>query len=181
MELYNCKKNTKMNIKVYNKAVVIILLALAYFKTTYGQEVTENRILNTSSEIQNLINSKNYVFVAQTAFPIGGRAINLTSPYHVTVSGDTVASDLPYFGRAFVASINPSDGGIRFTSTNSNYKVKGRKKGGWEIIILPKDSKDVRQMFLSVSESGYGTLQVVSNNRQQISYNGYVKERKGRV
>ena len=170
-----------MNIKAYLKAIVIILLALAGFTTTYGQEVNENKNLKRSSEIQDLINSKNYVFVAQTAIPIGGRAINLTSPYEVRVSGDTVASDLPYFGRAFVAPMNPSEGGIRFTSTNFNYKVKGRKKGGWDISILPKDSKDVRQMLLTVSESGYGTLQVVSNNRQQISYNGYVKERKGRV
>src|SRR5215212_1991143 len=170
-----------MNMKAYNKAIVIILLALAGFKTTYGQEVNENKNLKRSSLIQDLIDSKNYVFVAQTAIPIGGRAINLTSPYEVRVSGDTVASDLPYFGRAFVAPINPSDGGIHFTSTNFNYKVEGRKKGGWDIEILPKDSKDVRQMHLTLSESGYGTLQVVSNNRQQISYNGYVKERKGRV
>ena len=170
-----------MNIKAYNKAIVIILLALAGFKTTFGQEVNENKNLKKFSQIQDFINSKNYVFVAQTALPIGGRAINLTSPYEVRVSGDTVASDLPYFGRAFVAPINPSDGGIHFTSTNFNYKVKGRKKGGWDIAILPKDSKDVRQMLLTVSESGYGTLQVVSNNRQQISYNGYVKERKRRV
>ncbi|HEX8278408.1 MAG TPA: DUF4251 domain-containing protein [Segetibacter sp.] len=169
-----------MNIKAYNKAIVIILLALAGFKTTYGQEVNENKNPKFS-QIQDFINSKNYVFVAQTALPIGGRAINLTSPYEVRVSGDTVASDLPYFGRAFVAPMNPSEGGIHFTSTNFNYKVKGRKKGGWDIAILPKDSKDVRQMLLTVSESGYGTLQVVSNNRQQISYNGYVKERKGRV
>lgn len=170
-----------MNIKALNKATVIILLALAGFKTTYAQEANENKSLKASYEIQNLIVSKNYVFVAQTVLPLGGRVINLTSSYHVRVSGDTVASDLPYFGRAFVAPINPLEGGIHFTSTNFIYKVKERKKGGWDIAILPKDAKDVRQMLLTVSESGYGTLQVLSNNRQQISYNGYVKERKGRI
>ncbi len=170
-----------MDIKALNKAIVIILLALAGFKTTYAQKANENKSVKASSEIQNLIVSKNYVFVAQTVLPLGGRVINLTSSYDVRVSGDTVASILPYFGRAFVAPINPSEGGIHFTSTNFIYKVNGRKKGGWDITILPKDSKDVRQMLLTVSESGYGTLQVVSNNRQQISYNGYVKERKGRV
>lgn len=88
---------------------------------------------------------------------------------------------MPYFGRAFVAPMNPSEGGIRFTSTDFNYTVKDRKKGGWDIAILPKDAKDVRQMLLSVTESGYGSLQVISNNRQQISYNGYLMERKGRI
>lgn len=117
-----------MNIKAFNKAIVITLLALAGFKTTFGQEVSENKNLKKYSEVQNFINSKNYVFVAQTAFPIGGRAINLTSPYDIRVSGDTVASNLPYFGRAFVAPINSLEGGIHFTSTNFIYKVKGRKK-----------------------------------------------------
>lgn len=169
-----------MKMKAY-KAVVIILLALAGFKTTYAQEANKVKSQKASSEIQALINSKNYVFVAQTVLPIGGRLINLTSSYDVRVSGDTVTSNLPYFGRAFVAPIDPSKGGIRFTSTNYSYKVKERKKGGWDITILPEDTKDVRQMLLTVSESGYGTLQVASTNRQQISYNGYVKERKGRI
>ncbi len=169
-----------MDIKAYNKLIAIILLALASFKMNYAQETNENRN-QRSLEIKNLISSKNYLFVARTALPMGGRAINLTSPYDLRISGDTVASDLPYFGRAFVAPINPSEGGIRFTSTDFNYSVRDRKKGGWEIAILPKDLKDVRQMLLTVSESGYGTLQIISNNRQQISYNGFMAEIKGRI
>lgn len=170
-----------MNIKTYKKVLLIFLIALASFKTNYGQETNTDKSKNENTEIQNLISSKNYVFVAQTALPIGSRAINLTTTYDLRVSGDTVVSELPYFGRAFVAPMNPSEGAIRFTSTDFNYTVKDRKKGGWDIAILPKDAKDVRQMLLSVTESGYGILQVISNNRQQISYNGYLMERKGRI
>lgn len=170
-----------MNIKTYKKVLLIFLIALASFKTNLGQETNADKSKNENTEIQNLISSKNYVFVAQTALPIGSRAINLTTAYDLRVLGDTVVSELPYFGRAFVAPMNPSEGGIRFTSTDFNYTVKDRKKGGWDIAILPKDAKDVRQMLLSVTESGYGSLQVISNNRQQISYNGYLMERKGRI
>lgn len=170
-----------MNIKRYNKALLILLLALASFTNNYGQETNNDKSKNKYAELQNLIISKNYVFVAQTVLPLSGRTINLTTPYDVKVSSDTVVSDLPYFGRAFVAPIDPSEGGIHFTSTHFDYNSKERKKGGWDITILPKDAKDVRQMLLTVTESGYGTLQVISNNRQQISYNGYVMERKGRI
>ncbi len=167
-----------MKIRAFNKFFLIIIV-LTCAQTSFAQQGTENKKQKEDAAIQHLINSKRYVFVAQTVLPMSGRTINLTTDYDVRVSGDTVVSDLPYFGRAFVAPIDPSEGGIHFTSTNFNYNIKERKKGGWDIAILPKDTKDVRQLFLSVTESGYGTLQVISNNRQQISYNGYIKE--GRV
>lgn len=162
-----------MNIKTYRKALLVFLVALAGFKINYGQGTNTEKSKN-NAELQNLIDSKNYVFVAQTALPIGRRAINLTSPYDLKVSGDTVVSDLPYFGRAFVAPMDPAEGGIHFTTANVSYSIKDRKKGGWEIAILPKDAKDVRQLFLTVSEDGYASLQVTSNNRQSIGYNGYI-------
>ena len=145
---------------------------MASFKTSYGQQTEDKQ--DKPVQLQNLINSKSFVFVAQTALPMSGRAINLTTPYDLRVSGDTVVSDLPYFGRAFVAPMNPAEGGIHFTSNKFTYNVKEKKKGGWDIVIMPKDTKDVRQMYLTVTEKGYTSLQVISNNRQFISYNGYI-------
>ena len=139
-----------------------------------AQNSKDDKKHEQSAEIGKLIQSKNFVFVAQYALPLGGRSVNLTSLYDVKLSGDTITSDLPFYGRAFVAPINPSDGGIHFTSTKFDYTVNEKKKGGWDITIQPKDTKDVRQMFLSVSENGYASLQVTSNNRQAINYTGYV-------
>lgn len=126
------------------------------------------------ADIQNLIQSKSFAFVTQSATPLGGGNINLTSAYNIKVSSDTLIADLPYYGRAFVAPINPSEGGIHLTSTHFSYQTTQRKKGGWDIMLSPTDGKDVRQLFLTVSESGYGTLQVNSINRQSISFSGYV-------
>lgn len=169
-----------MNIKTYKSLLLLGLFTIVGFYTSFGQSKDDKK-QKEYTEIHNLVNSKNYVFVAQTVLPIGGRSINLTSPYNLKVSGDTVVSDLPYFGRAFVAPIDPSEAGIQFTSTNFNYNLKERKKGGWDIAILPKDTKDVRQMTLNVTEGGYGTLQVISNNKQQISYNGYIRAAKSKT
>lgn len=167
--------------KIFNKNFLLLLPAFIFLNISNAQEAKQDRQAQKKTEIQNLINSKNYVFIAQSVLPLSGRTINLTSTYYLRVSGDTVVADLPYFGRAFVAPMDPSEGGIHFTSANFSYNAKARKKGGWDITILPKDAQDVRQMFLTLTESGYGSLQVTSNNRQQISYNGYIKERKGRI
>jgi hypothetical protein len=74
--------------------------------------------------------------------------------------------------------MNPTEGGIKFTSTANSYNVKDRKKGGWDITIVPSDTKDVRQMFLSVSEDGYANLNVISNNRQAIRFDGIVRTKR---
>lgn len=106
-----------------------------------------------------------------------GSVIQLTSDYDIRISGDSITAYLPYFGRAHTARMN-AEGGIRFTSTNFQYQVTKRRKGSWLVLIEPNDTRDVRQMSLSVSSSGYGILQVNSNNRDPISFNGYLAEKR---
>jgi len=160
--------------KFLNKGFLLLFASLLIVQSMQAQNSSNDKHQKESANIGRLIQSKNFVFVAQYALPLGGRSINLTSLYDVRLSNDTITSDLPFYGRAFVAPMNPSEGGIRFTSTQFDYTANEKKKGGWNITILPKDTKDVRQMFLSVSENGYASLQVTSNNRQSINYTGYV-------
>ena len=120
---------------------------------------------------------KEFVFKAQSATPMSGMTRQLTTDYDVRFLGDSVISYLPYFGRAYSAGYGEG-GGIDFTSTKFEYKVIERKKGGWAVSIKPKDVRDVQTMNFSISENGYATLQVNSNNRQPISFYGYIVERK---
>lgn len=127
--------------------------------------------------VQELVNSKNFVFKVQTVSPMTGGARQITSDYDVRLLGDSLVSYLPYFGRAYSAAYGEG-GGFNFTSTSFEYKTKARKKGGWEISVEPKDTRDVRQMSFTISENGYASLLVTSNNRQPISYHGYILKRK---
>jgi hypothetical protein len=127
--------------------------------------------------VKSLLESKNFAFRAQTVLPMGQASRQLTSEYDVRFWSDSIISHLPYFGRAYSASYGDG-GGIQFTSTDFEYKVKARKKGGWDITIKPKDADDVREMNLTVTESGSASLQVSSNKRQPISFNGFITERK---
>ncbi|MCW3114846.1 MAG: hypothetical protein JWR18_3242 [Segetibacter sp.] len=166
--------------KLINKVFLLSLVTLLFVQTANAQDSKKDKKEQKIAEIENLVQSKNFVFIAQNAQPLNGRNINLTSLYDVRLSADTVVTDLPYFGRAFVAPMNPSEGGIHFTSTQFTYTIDERKKGGWDITILPKDAKDVRQMFLTVSREGYATLRVSSNNRQNIGFSGYITSKSNR-
>jgi len=126
------------------------------------------------AKITELIVNQHYTFKAQTTTPLAGRLRQLTSDYDLQVSKDAIVSQLPYFGRAYSAPINPSDGGIQFTSKDFEYTLTDKKKGGWDVTIKFKDVKDVQQMQLSIFNNGTASLQVTSNNRQAISFSGYI-------
>lgn len=160
----------------FRKAITLLIAVLS-FTNIQAQDSKNDRENKKTAKVDRSITSKDFVFTAETAVPMNGRTIYLTTPYYVRVSNDSLLTDLPYFGRAFSAPLNPAEGGIRFTSTDFEYKVQVHKKGGWDIFINPKDVRDVRQLFLSASENGYASLQVTSNNRQLISFTGSIKER----
>jgi len=152
------------------RIALLILVSLSGLANSHAQGLDQ-------AAVKDLITSRNFVFKAQTALPLGGQSRQLTSDYDLRVYGDSLIAYLPYFGRAYTAPA-PGEGGLNFTSVNYLYHPQETKKGGWNVTIQPKDTRDVRLLFLSVSSAGYGTLQVTSNNRQAISFSGYITPRK---
>jgi hypothetical protein len=171
--------------KTLIKLSFILACIAGSINISYAQQTSKDKKAARAAKVTKIINDKNYVFEANYAIPQRGGSRSLTYGYDLIVSKDTVTAYLPYFGRVTLAPSDPSDGGVKFTSTNFDYTQKPGKKGGYEIVITPKEnnsqgSKDVRYLRLSVSESGYASLQVTSNNRDPISFNGTIEERKSK-
>lgn len=155
---------------------ILATLSFSLFIITLSPTAVQAQNLDKTT-VQQLIQSKNFVFNAQTVFPLAGSSRQLTYDYNVRFLGDSIISYLPYFGRAYSAIYPMGEGGIDFTSTHFDYKAVQKKKNRWDVAIDPKDTRDVRQMNLTVYDNGYATLQVTSDNRQAISYNGYISKR----
>jgi hypothetical protein len=148
------------------KNLFLSLLLVLFFNAIQAQDKKDI--------LQPAIEAKHFTFAAETVLPTSGRPRQVTGDrYGITISGDSLRSYLPYFGRVYSAPLN-GEGGYNFTSTAFGYTVNNRKKGGWEISIKPTDVSDFREFLLTVSESGSAVLQAMSNNRQPISYNGTV-------
>ena len=160
-------KKATINSRIFWLAIIAIALFPA---TVLAQTKKEKK----AAEIKKIVEARNYVFKAQTALPTAGSTRQLTSDFDLRVSKDTIVSDLPYFGRAYTAPLNPSEGPLRFTSTDFQYTATDRKKGGWDVTITPKDLQDPRQLTLSIFDNGTASVVVTSYNRQPISFNGYV-------
>ena len=143
----------------------------------WSQETKEEKKAAKEAQIKGLAERKNFKFFAETMNPSKGRVRQIAGQnYYLTVSPDSVISDLPYFGRAYSAPIGNSDVGMKFIVTEYDYEISERKKGGYTIIISPK-SGDARKITLTMGSEGNTTLNIISNNRETITYNGYIDER----
>ena len=153
------------------KKYYFLIMMLAGAGLLHAQEKSE---LTT----QQMLETKNFIFKAQTVNPQRGRLRQLTSEYDVVVTNDTVIAFLPYFGRAYSAPINPSEGGIKFTSGKFGYSVAAGKKKSWTLKIKPDDIKDVQDLYFTIFDNKKATLLVNSLNRESILFNGYIIEGK---
>lgn len=150
---------------------VLLLLAAFTLQATAQKERSDK-----DAALQKSLDARHFVFVAQTATPMRGGLQQLTSLFDLRLSNDTVISNLPYFGRAYTAPMNPAQGALTFTATATGYRVKTKKKGAREISITTKAAGDTQRMLLTVFDNGAASLQVSTNNRDPISFSGYVRE-----
>jgi hypothetical protein len=125
-------------------------------------------------EVKKLIESRSYVFIAESANPLSGSSIRLTSIYFLKINKDSLDSHLPYFGVAFRAPMGTNESPLSFLSTDFNYSMKKSKKGAFQVRIRINKPEDPDLMMLSVSNSGYATLSVNSMHRQTISFYGEI-------
>ena len=132
----------------------------------------------TARQLSEGITIRNFTFTAQTASPQSGRLIQLTSPYDIRINGDTIVSYLPYYGRAYVAPINPQDAGLEFTTTAFSYSVENERKGESVVTIRTKDLRDNYILLFTIFTNGQAQLLVTSGNRQPIRFEGYVATKK---
>lgn len=120
----------------------------------------------TSNDVNNIINSMPNVASA--------RMLNLDYGYDVVIKEKEITVTLPYFGRMYTPSYDSSKNSYRFTSKDFSISKKQNKKGNWVYTIKPKDADGVKTLYLEVYKNGNANLSIDSNDRQPISYEGYI-------
>lgn len=157
--------------------LLMAVLLLAACGTTQSAAEKEAK----AAEIRNAVETFDFQFNATYAYPTGYRSIYLSPYYDVKVSPDTVQSYLPYYGRAYRAPMDPSEGGIKFTSTDYEYQVSpGKRNGNWLVTIKMNDTKREVMFYFDIWENGTARLDVRDMDRQPISFQGDVEMRNTR-
>ncbi len=160
-----------MSINCFRVLVLSFLVVLSFQSNAQETAAANKRIL-----LKQAIDSKRFVFQAQSARSAKGKTVTLTGGYHFILVGDSLAMDLPYYGKSYTSTTyGESDLSNRFQSTHFSYTADTTKKGGWQIKILPVNESKASRIYLSVESNGSCSLNVQSSTRQQISYYGSVE------
>jgi hypothetical protein len=144
------------------------------------QQIKEEQKLAKQKEVEAMVNSKEFEFVAVTAYPQGTRSIDMISnPNYLRFKKDSIYSEMPFFGRAYSGVGYGGGGGLDFKGLIQDYTVTKKKK---EYIIKGKvkDNTDYYNVILTVYFEGNASLSINTSNRSPISYRGSIDEIKAK-
>lgn len=146
-----------------------------------------------TAKTERLLQAGEFTFMAQRADPFGAevqtiltslpggantRVLDLDYGYSLSVKKNEIVSVLPYFGRAYSADMNPDRNGYRFTSKDFDISQAPGRDNSTVYTIIPKDQAANPRLSLQIFPSGKGYLNISSNDRQPISYSGYIDDLK---
>ena len=107
---------------------MLLLALLVGIPTLSAQQSKKEKKEQKKEAVMKLIESENYKIDVNTAMPMRGRSIPLTSSYSLTIRNDSVISYLPYYGRAYSIPYGGGDG-LNFKTILKEYNVEMDKKG----------------------------------------------------
>ncbi|MEO7983040.1 MAG: DUF4251 domain-containing protein [Bacteroidota bacterium] len=127
----------------------------------------------TSKEITQSIDSSRWIFTPISVSPQYGRSQPVNGNYSVTYSKGKLIVYLPYFGRAFTAvDYGSSKSPLDFTSIDFGENKSQGKGDRWDIVIKPRDYKEVESMNFTFYSNGNANLDIVLASRSGIRFMG---------
>lgn len=145
-------------------------------QSLYSQNKKERKE-QKAKEIKEMIEGGRFTIEVDRALPMGGRSVNLTTPYSLEMRGDSAISYLPYFGRAYSLPYGGGDG-MRFEESITDYQLTFDKKGTAQIKFVARTKEDAFHFDVKVFSNGSATIGVTSANRQNITYQGELAPKK---
>ena len=151
------------------KTKLFILVAGIMFSSCTMFKNTEVK----SGEIIQKVESRNFKVLFNFAYPFRMQPVSLTSEYSLKISGDSAFAFLPYYGVAYTAPMNPSEGGIKFETLMEDYSVKSVPRKDESIVTFKVSQGTINyKLTLSIYGNGKASLHVSDFNRDPISFVG---------
>ena len=153
------------------KQILMLLLAMLAGIPTLSAQTKKEKKEQKKEAVRQLIVSENYKIDVNTAMPMRGRNITLSSPYSLEIRNDSVFSYLPYYGRAYSVPYGGGSGLI-FNAPLKEYTMDLDKKGNAVIKFSARSPEDFFEFSAKVFSNGTASIDVIMQNRQSISYRG---------
>jgi len=162
--------------KVLSLVLLSIMVSTVYSQNNAKSETKESRKLEQQKQVSDLINGKEFVFEAQTAYPTGSKSVNLSgNPNFVKFSPEMIDGSMPFFGRAYGSIGYGGDPGLRFSNKPEEFTVSEKKKN-YQVNANVRNDNDLYKLSMTVSFDGSANLSIISPNRSTISYQGRISQ-----
>lgn len=151
-----------------------IIMTSAYSQEKSKKELKAEESLKKQMQIETLVNSKDFVFIAKYALPMGAKQVDLRSnPNYVRFSSDLMDGYMPFFGTATSGIGLSGDNTIKFKDKPETFNIEKKKKN-FQLDTKVKGERDIYRVSLSISFEGTASMSIISNNRSTISYQGEI-------
>lgn len=138
------------------------------------KKIRAERLEEKIEETRSLVENQEFLFTPTHAIPMGGGSIQLDFSFDVELKNDTVTSYLPFYGVAYHVDYGGRNSAFDFILPVENIQIK-KVKNGYQIIFDVVNRQDHISFIFNISEPGYATLNIISTNRQVMSYYGSIK------
>jgi hypothetical protein len=154
--------------------LMLTTMTSAFSQEKSKKEQKEEEKLLKQSQTEVLVNSKDFVFKARYALPMGSKQVDLTTnPNYVKFNPDLMDGYMPFFGTVTSGIGMGGDATIKFKDKPETFNVEKKKKN-FQVDAKVKGENDIYRLSLSVSFEGNASLSVISNHRGTISYQGEI-------
>lgn len=182
------KRNRKwLWLIVYGSWITLVILLLGGCKATQEpmspeqqaqlQSLAEGRNFTFEAEYANPQTSKAYMSAANaTVARAGGNTLSRISlqgeGYYLKISGDSVASYLPYYGVRDNFSEPGRPDGIDLDTEIEDLKISQKKSGAYQLTFYARRKTERFQLNLELLANGKANLAVYSGQRDAIRFEG---------
>lgn len=160
------------------KILISSLLLLFVFSGAFAQNKKERKEKRQKAYIEclQLIESGEFKFEAEKAYPQGGSSIDLTTNYgFIKISENKSIGDLPFFGRAYRVDYS-ADGGINFEGDILNEKLTRDDKKMKMTYTFEVKNKETYTVIMEVFSKKSASTIIRTDSKAHISYSGQISE-----
>ena len=154
-----------------------IVLSIIMTGCSSVRGLTKEEKVAKEASLRDAIENRAYTIEVDRMIPMSGSSRTLTSLYSLEINDDKVKSHLPYFGRAYSVPYGGGQGLI-FDSMITDYKSSFDSKGKAVIEFKTSTKEDQFVYNVEIFTNGSTSINVKSNNRQQISFHGKASSKK---
>jgi len=173
-----------------SKLKIFVLALFAVFFVKCKSTATAAEV----NELKKIISNNNFTFIADTAMPMpignvqgienllpAGSSlanINLTgNPNFLIIKNDSIHLDMPYFGERRMGGGYNSDNGLNFEGKFKDVEIDyNDKKKNYRLKYVVTSNQEMLTLTLTMFVNNYGSLNIISSQRNSINYRGNWKE-----